>query len=325
MPELPEVETVRAGLADHLVGRELRGIDVHSPRAVRRTPGGAAEVAAGLAGAKVQAAVRRGKFAWLLLADDGGLRESALLVHLGMSGQLLVRSSAAALTGAEHPHLRARIHLADDGVLDFVDQRTFGYLALEPLVDTADGAPGGLGDPAPLLPRAVAHIARDLLDPALDIPELVRTLRARRTAIKRALLDQTLLSGVGNIYADEALWRAGVHPERATAQLRPAQLRAVLEAAREVMTQALAQGGTSFDQLYVDVTGASGYFERSLAVYGREGQPCPRCGAPILRTKFANRSSHSCPVCQPVPGGRRSSHRPASSTAPAAPPAGRRV
>lgn len=308
MPELPEVETVRAGLADHVLGREIVGASVLTARTARRMPGGADELVQGLVGATPRAAVRRGKFAWLLL--EPGPRTphpAALLVHLGMSGQLLVRGGAAEQVpdGAAHlephQHLRARIAFADDGVLDFVDQRTFGYLAVQPLVPTADGGPGGLGAPDAVLPGGVVHIARDLLDPTLAVDSLSRALRARRTTLKRALLDQTLVSGVGNIYADEALWRARLHPERPTAQLTAAQARAVLEAAREVMTEALGQGGTSFDRLYVNVNGASGYFDRSLAVYGQEGRACPRCGAAIRREAFMNRSSHYCPRCQPRP------------------------
>lgn len=330
MPELPEVETVRAGLAAHVLGRRIAAVDVLSARAVRRTAGGADALTEGLVGRTASAAVRRGKFAWLLLDGEpasGGQRTSstqpapdgepasggqptpafdvasALLVHLGMSGQLLVRDAAAAhaTAGVAHPHLRVRLTFADDGALDFVDQRTFGYVALEPLVPTADGGPGGLGAPDPALPAPVAHIARDLLDPALDLRVLARSLRRRRSGIKRVLLDQTAVSGVGNIYADEALWRAHVHPERLVASMPAARVVEVLGAGREVMSQALAQGGTSFDALYVNVNGASGYFDRSLAVYGQQGRPCPRCGTPIVRLSFMNRSSHLCPRCQRAP------------------------
>ncbi|WP_225754869.1 bifunctional DNA-formamidopyrimidine glycosylase/DNA-(apurinic or apyrimidinic site) lyase [Actinotalea sp. Marseille-Q4924] len=310
MPELPEVETVRDGLARHVLGRRVGAVEVRRDSAVRRQEGAAAEFAGRLAGRTLTAAVRRGKFLWLLLGDGtdeapapGG---EALLAHLGMSGQLLVRD--AATPPVEHPHLRARLHLAashDDGplVLDFVDQRTFGHLTVVDLLPTDDGAPGGHGSPAAVVPEPVAHIARDLLDPALDRPGLVARLRARRTDVKRALLDQTLVSGVGNIYADEALWRARLHYARPTDRLRPVAVRTLLDAAADVMTEALRVGGTSFDALYVNVNGASGYFDRSLAVYGQEGGPCPRCGTVVVREPFMNRSSFRCPRCQPRPRG----------------------
>ena len=198
-----------------------------------------------------------------------------------------------------------RLHLAvpgaPDRVLDFVDQRTFGHLAVAELVPTADGAPGGRGSDAPALPPAVAHIARDLLDPYLDRDAVVAAVRRRRSELKRALLDQTLVSGIGNIYADEALWRARLDGARPTERLRPVQVRAALDAAEQVMRAALRAGGTSFDAMYVDVNGSSGWFERELAVYGRDGLPCPRCGAPVVRRPFMNRSSYSCPRCQPRP------------------------
>ena len=305
MPELPEVETVRAGLEAHVVGRPIVAVEAPSARAVRRSFGGASHLTSTLPGAVATAAVRRGKFVWLVLEGAGepavdGPRRSALLFHLGMSGQLLVRAEPAL---APPKHLAARLVFSDDGVLDFVDQRTFGYLALDALVPTDDGGPGGdagAGTAGAELPVQVAHIARDLLDPTLDLPALVRRMRTRRTTIKRALLDQGLVSGVGNIYADESLWRAKVHPEQPLAAMAAVTVRRVLDRAHEVMSEALVQGGTSFDALYVNVNGASGYFDRSLAVYGQEGRECPRCGARIVRLSFANRSSHVCPRCQRV-------------------------
>ncbi len=306
MPELPEVETVRDGLERHLVGRRVLDAQVLRDYSVRRHLGGPADLVGRVQGRAFASAVRRGKFLWLPLTGTDGAADEALLVHLGMSGQLLVRSSdelAAHAAGgpAAHPHLRVRFVLDDGGALDFVDQRTFGHVSVQDLVPTADGAPGGRGSSQATVPEPVAHIARDLLDPALDLPALVRAVRARRTGIKRALLDQTLVSGVGNIYADEALWRAQVHFARPTAALRATDVTRVLGAAAQVMSEALAQGGTSFDALYVNVNGASGYFDRSLAVYGQEGCPCPRCGTPIRRAAFMNRSSAFCPRCQPAP------------------------
>lgn len=304
MPELPEVETVRDGLERHVVGRTVRAVEVRRPYSVRRHLAGPDDLAGRLAGRTLAAAVRRGKFLWLPLDHPGaaGARpDDALLAHLGMSGQLLVRASADVAAGGEHRHLRVRLELDDGGALDFVDQRTFGHLSVVDLEPTADGRPGGAGSELPLVPAPAAHIARDLLDPALDPEVVARAIRRRRTQVKRALLGQTVVSGVGNIYADEGLWRARVHPATPTADLDQATAVRVLAGAAEVMRDALAQGGTSFDALYVNVNGASGYFDRSLAVYGQQGEPCPRCGTPVVREPFANRSSHLCPRCQPAP------------------------
>ncbi|MDQ3988580.1 MAG: bifunctional DNA-formamidopyrimidine glycosylase/DNA-(apurinic or apyrimidinic site) lyase [Actinomycetota bacterium] len=285
MPELPEVEVVRLGLAAHVAGRTVGAVEVRHPRAVRRHVAGDLDFAARLAGRELRAARRRGKYLWLELAgpEDAPV-DDAVLAHLGMSGQLRLQPPGA----VDETHLRVRFRFVDDGPeLRFVDQRTFGGLSVEDLVD---------GVPAP-----VAHIALDPLDPALDVEAVVRALRRRRTGLKRALLDQTLVSGIGNIYADEALWRARLHWARPTAALTRPQARTVLAAAAEVMTEALAAGGTSFDALYVNVNGASGYFDRSLAVYGQQGRPCPRCGTPVRRESFMNRSSFTCPRCQPSP------------------------
>ena len=284
VPELPEVEVVRRGLEQHVVGRRVDAVDVLHPRPVRRHLPGADDFAAALRGRVVTGARRRGKYLWLPL-DSG----DAVLAHLGMSGQLLVQPSQR----PTERHLRVRFGLAGDPALDlrFVDQRMFGGLSL---------ARGGAE-----LPDEVAHIARDPLDPAFDDDAFVRRVRRRTSAVKRVLLDQTVVSGIGNIYADEALWRAQVHGARTADRLRPVQVRALLEGVRAVMTSALAQGGTSFDALYVNVNGESGYFSRSLEVYGQEGRPCSRCATAVVRVPFTNRSSYFCPRCQPVPRPRR--------------------
>lgn len=305
MPELPEVETVRAGLAAHVLSRPIIDVQVYRDRAVRRQDGGAEAFAALLTGRSLSAAVRRGKFCWLMLTGGDGVAEDhALLAHLGMSGQLLVKDDGA---GADiHPHLRVRLALSGGTEVWFVDQRTFGYLQVEDLVPTRDGGPGGFTGEEPgasLLPYSVAHIARDLLDPLLGAgtggrAALNRRIRSGRRGIKRALLDQTTVSGVGNIYADEALWRVEVHYDQPTDRMSAAKVGAVLDAATEVMAEALVAGGTSFDALYVNVNGASGYFDRSLNVYGLAGQPCNRCDTLILRERFMNRSSYVCPYCQ---------------------------
>lgn len=281
MPELPEVEVVRRGLQEHVAGRSITALRVDHPRAVRRHSAGAADLTARLLGARIRGTDRRGKYLWLTLGDD----QCALVVHLGMSGQML-------LGDVPNPgHLRIAAVLDDGTALSFVDQRTFGGWQVADLV-TVDGS---------RVPEPVAHIARDPLDPRFDRDSVVDVLRRKHSEIKRQLLDQTVVSGIGNIYADEALWRAGVNGARVAEKLTRRQLGAVLEAAAEVMGEALRQGGTSFDSLYVNVNGQSGYFDRSLNVYGQADRACRRCGAVIRREKFMNRSSFYCPVCQPRP------------------------
>ncbi|MEE6260906.1 bifunctional DNA-formamidopyrimidine glycosylase/DNA-(apurinic or apyrimidinic site) lyase [Plantactinospora sonchi] len=279
MPELPEVETVRDGLARWVTGRRIVAVEVRHPRAIRRHVAGPEHFAAVLTGRTIVGARRRGKYLWLPL-DSG----DAIIGHLGMSGQLLVQPAEA----ADETHLRVRFTLDDGGSqLRFVDQRTFGGLSV---------SEGGA-----TLPAEIAHIARDPMDPEFSDPDFVAAVRRRRTEIKRALLDQTLISGVGNIYADEALWRAKLHGTRPTEALTGPAITRLLGHVRDVLGEAITQGGTSFDALYVNVNGESGYFDRELNVYGREGLPCRRCGTPIRREPFMNRSSYSCPRCQPRP------------------------
>jgi formamidopyrimidine-DNA glycosylase len=311
VPELPEVEVVRRGLARWVTGTTITSAEVLHPRPVRRHEAGIHDFISRLVGTQVLDAVRRGKFLWFVL-DSG----EALLAHLGMSGQLVLQPPDA----PAEKHLRVRIGLSGDRrrfggrELRFIDQRMFGGLHITDLVATPDGGPGGWGgvqDPgglvvataaaAPLLPVPVAHIARDVLDPELDVAEFRAKLRRRRTGLKRALLDQTLISGIGNIYADEALWIAKLHYARATENVTAPEINRLLAAVQQVMREALAQGGTSFDSLYVDVNGSSGYFERSLKAYGRAGLPCYRCGTLVKRAQFMNRGSFLCPLCQRPP------------------------
>ncbi|WP_314213464.1 bifunctional DNA-formamidopyrimidine glycosylase/DNA-(apurinic or apyrimidinic site) lyase [Pseudarthrobacter equi] len=318
MPELPEVEVVRRGLVSWVRGRTIESVEVLDPRSIRRHALGVEDFIGNLQGATVSDVVRRGKFLWLPL-DDGSADqqaagnghapppEVALMAHLGMSGQLLMQDADV----PDEKHLKVRLHLSpSDGMpaqLRFVDQRIFGGLFVTALVPTDDDGPGGLAEsPLPLIAEEASHIARDPLDPAFSFDLFYQRLRARKTGLKRALLDQGLVSGIGNIYADEALWRARLHYARPTDKLRRADAFRLIESAREVMLDALAAGGTSFDSLYVNVNGASGYFDRSLNAYGREGEPCKRCAAAgihatIRREQFMNRSSYTCPVCQPRP------------------------
>jgi formamidopyrimidine-DNA glycosylase len=303
MPELPEVEVVRRGLERHVVGATIARVDVLHPRPVRRDPRGPEGFARALTGQRIDGVRRRGKYFWLPLGSG-----DALLGHLGMSGQMLLQPPGA----PDEKHLRVRMVLERGPgpvrrvrgsgretalapqppiELRFVDQRMFGGLSV-----SESGAD---------LPPEIAHIARDPLDAEFDDVDFVRRVRRRTAGVKRLLLDQNLISGVGNIYADEALWRAQVHGDRPGERLTAAQVREILAQTRFVMDEALGQGGTSFDSLYVNVNGESGYFDRSLHAYGRAGEPCDRCGTPIRRVAFMNRSSYFCPTCQRVPRARR--------------------
>ena len=294
MPELPEVEVVRAGLEPAVVSSEITGVSVLDERALTRHRAGAADFVAQLEGARIDGAARRGKFLWLPLAD----RERALIAHLGMSGQLLLRAPEAPAERHERIRIGIRHPVHGDLAVVFSDQRTFGSLAVDALVAADQPVPAGYGSPLPALPSQVRHIARDPLDPAFDDDVFVTAVRGRASAIKRILLDQGLVSGIGNIYADESLWASRIHPESEGRRLSTRALRRLLDEVRLVLQKALAEGGTSFDAQYVNVNGQAGYFAHSLNVYGRGGLPCPRCGNPIKRVAFMNRSSHHCPRCQ---------------------------
>lgn len=284
MPELPEVEVVRRGLADHVAGRTVADAEIRGHRVARRHLPGPQDLADRLRGRVLTGAHRRGKYLWLALGDRDGVPDEALIVHLGMSGQMLVADPRT----PEPRHTHARLAFTDGGdELRFVDQRTFGGFALTDLVDG--------------VPASIAHIALDPFDPDYDRAAVIADVRRRRSGIKRVLLNQTIVSGIGNIYADEALWRAGIHGERLASSLTGPAIGRLLDHAKDVMSDALEQGGTSFDALYVNVNGASGYFDRSLSAYGQEGRPCPRCGTTMRREQFMNRSSTSCPRCQVRP------------------------
>ena len=350
MPELPEVETVRAGIADHSLGRPVRAVRVVDARSLRRHLPGPAHFETALTGRALRGAYRRGKYLWLTLSEaDGTLADEALVVHLGMSGQLLVRDEPGGEMGSdsgndlqaraafdEQPrHLRVALELGPAGAtgsmvsanrastgqrLLFVDQRIFGGMFLSPLVPDVPAAvaanevaPGELGQSEVperfLVPEAVKHIARDPLDEFFDPAAVRRKFLRTSSGIKKVLLDQSVISGVGNIYADEALWRARLHYAKPARTLSAAQTRELLEAVTQVLRESLAAGGTSFDALYVNVLGESGYFERSLNAYGRAGEPCHRCAEAgrtslIVREPFQNRSSYRCPHCQRAPRSR---------------------
>ena len=353
MPELPEVETVRAGIADHSLGRLVQAVRVVDARSLRRHLPGPAHFEVALTGRALRGAYRRGKYLWLTLSEaDGTLADEALVVHLGMSGQLLVRdepgdepggdsgsdsggdsgneSEARAAFDEQPRHLRVALELgraeATGGAastrqrLLFVDQRIFGGMFLSPLVPDVpaavaanEAAPGEVPlDEVPerfLVPEAVKHIARDPLDEFFDPAAVRRKFLRTSSGIKKVLLDQSVISGVGNIYADEALWRARLHYAKPARTLSAAQTRELLEAVTQVLRESLAAGGTSFDALYVNVLGESGYFERSLNAYGRAGEPCHRCAEAgrttlMVREPFQNRSSYRCPHCQRAPRSR---------------------
>ncbi|GAB2513466.1 bifunctional DNA-formamidopyrimidine glycosylase/DNA-(apurinic or apyrimidinic site) lyase [Paramicrobacterium agarici] len=295
MPELPEVEVVRHGLEPAITGALVTSVDVRDARSLRRHDRAAGEFADVLTGRRIESAVRRGKFLWFPLGAT-----DALVTHLGMSGQVLLREPGV---DDLHTRIALTIESARHGELrvNFADQRIFGSMSIDRLVPTADGRPAGFAGAstaAARIPSQVAHIARDALDPAFDRTAVITCIRRRNSAIKRVLLDQTLISGIGNIYADEALWAARVHGEQTASRMSRARIGTLLDAVTEVLQKALAEGGTSFDAQYVNVNGESGYFAHSLNAYGQAGRPCPRCGTPIVRTAFMNRSSHFCTVCQ---------------------------
>ena len=275
MPELPEVETVRSGLSQLVVGYRINEVQELHPR-VRKSS--SLSPISSIAGARITGVNRRGKYLWFELD-----RPQVLAAHLGMSGQFLFQQRDRPTA----KHVRAVFKISKGSrkkELVFNDQRTFGWLSVEELVDGA--------------PTSVAHIGLDPFDLRFDKPMTVQNYARRHVKIKTALLSQVIMSGVGNIYADEALWRAKVHPELLTSDMPDKKIELVIDSAIQVMSEAIAQGGTSFDDLYINVNGESGFFEQSLTAYGQTDKPCPRCGTPIKRIIVGQRSSHFCPRCQ---------------------------
>jgi formamidopyrimidine-DNA glycosylase len=296
MPELPEVETVRAGLAQHLVGAKVKNIEVLDARSLKKNLGGVSGFLKELTGSTIQTVVRRGKFLWLPISDS-----RAMVGHLGMSGQILVRTPDFALDGQTRVVIKVEDSQGNDLEIRFVDQRLFGGLAIDELVPTSDGGLGGFSPEAASgkqIPTTVAHIARDLLDPDFNPSAVAERMTKKNSGIKRVLLDQNLLSGIGNIYADESLWFAKLHYDKLASAISKKKHLELIEIAAEVLLKAVAQGGTSFDEQYKNVNGESGYFSQSLHAYGQTGMPCTRCGTPIKREAWANRGSHFCPKCQ---------------------------
>lgn len=312
MPELPEVEVVRSGLAAHIIGAQINAVQVHDARSVRRFAPGALAFENLLAGRTVRDISRRGKYLWLTLSPDSDRQDDALVVHLGMSGQVLLKEPEF----PHEKHLKIRFELTfsngEEYEMRFVDQRIFGGMFLDSWVAmtnragelTAAASRSELGESR--IPASVAHIARDPLDANFEYETFRAAIRNKRTGIKKLLLDQSVISGVGNIYADEALWRVKMHYAKPGNTLTNPQTKELVTAIQDVMRESLAQGGTSFDDLYVNVNGESGYFERGLNAYGREGKPCKRCEVEgklsiMVREPFGGRSSYRCPRCQRKP------------------------
>jgi len=307
MPELPEVETVRAGLAPALINATITAVEIFDARSLKRHSGSAADFTHQLIGRKILAVVRRGKFLWMPLESDNVESPIALVGHLGMSGQMLLRSPEAEPDKLTRVIIKAKTLAEQEVEFRFVDQRIFGSLAIEPLVPTSDEKPGGFSPEIDatvnpyflnLIPASASHIARDLLDENFDTTAVIARLRKKNTGIKRALLDQGLMSGIGNIYADEALWQAKLHYDQPASSLSKAKAKELIAAAVAILERAVLVGGTSFDEQYKNVNGESGYFAISLNAYGMTGKPCKRCGRAIKRDSWANRGSHFCPTCQ---------------------------
>jgi formamidopyrimidine-DNA glycosylase len=275
MPELPEVEIVRLGLAHLLTGYTFRSaLDMHQ----RTLKSSSLKPLTAVVGARIMSLNRRGKFLWFELN-----RDFALVAHLGMSGQFLVAKKNRPDPG----HVRAHFRLTRGTMkreISFNDRRTFGWLSVEQLIDG--------------IPQSALHIAVDPFDPLFDRNAVIKRIKSRKAEIKSVILNQEIISGVGNIYADESLWRAKIHPETPACDLSVRKIGALVDAAKTVMVEAIEAGSTSFDALYINVNGKSGYFKMSLAAYGQERQPCPRCGQEIRRIAFTSRSSHFCPKCQ---------------------------
>ena len=284
MPELPEVEVVRKGLAKHVKNRKISNAKVRNNRALRNFKFSTKTFEKTVSGFTINSVERRGKFLWMTLKNSS----QAISAHLGMSGQMLM------VKKNEKPSTHARVTFDFSDTkrsLHFIDQRTFGWVNLEELVEAKDKR---------LVPQSVLHISPDLFEETFDLDKTISNIKKRKTGIKQALLNQEIVAGIGNIYADEALWLAKTHWADVCENLSEKKINEILISAKEVMAKALEKGGTSFDDLYIDVNGESGYFENELNAYGREGERCYRCDLEMVREAFSNnRSSTICPNCQP--------------------------
>lgn len=305
MPELPEVETVRAGLAPYLTGAKILAVDIHDARSLKRHPGSAKDFEQTLVGCKVSGVVRRGKFLWFPLETKKTERKIALVGHLGMSGQILIRPEKAVEDKLTRVVIHTEAVTGEKIEMRFIDQRLFGSLAIDELVPTDDGKFGGFCPEmtseswfADFIPMQAAHIRRDPLDENFDANSVFKKFNKKSSGIKRVLLDQQTLSGIGNIYADEALWRSRLHYDQPANTISKMKAKELLSAVTEILQKAVAEGGTSFDEQYKNVNGESGYFAVSLNAYGMTDLPCKRCGTAIKRENWMNRGSHFCPKCQ---------------------------
>lgn len=294
MPELPEAETVRKGLALTVLDSAVEKIEVFDQRCLKKHPGGPQDFQSVMLGRSFKAAVRRGKFIWLPLDIEG----FAMVMHLGMSGQALIRTPDY----EPESQVRLQMNLANGLQFRFSDQRLFGSLMIDQL-QPVEGRYAGFSpetEQEKLIPSSVAHIARDPLDGEFDLDSVKKKIRNRSAGIKHVLLDQQLVSGVGNIYADESLWRARLHFNQPANSISSRKLSELFEHVTEVLGEAVEQGGTSFDQQYKNINGQSGYFSQKLNAYGQTGKPCGRCSTLISRKSWENRGSHFCPRCQRI-------------------------
>jgi len=283
MPELPEVEVVRRTLAPHLSGETVRRVEVRAERL--REPLNEAVLNRDAAGRRIAGVRRRAKY---LLVDleppTAAEAPTTLVLHLGMSGRLTVREAAGGQPPAPLPHEHLVVHLASGRVLSFCDPRRFGQAFTLPAADLD-------ADPH------FSHLGVEPLSDDFDGAHLRRAAAGRRGPVKPFLMDATVVVGVGNIYASEALFVAGIHPKRSVKRISAARWDRLARAVRQVLEDALAQGGTTLND-FADGDGNAGYFQVSLSVYGREGEPCPRCGQPVRRVVQAGRSTFYCAGCQ---------------------------
>lgn len=287
MPELPEVETVRRGLEQLIVGRIVVDVQYDTPKSFPNTT---ADVAQFLVGSTITAIHRRAKVLLIELST-----EYILVIHLKMTGQLVFRAAGVAF-GAGHPNdsligelpdrsTRVSIQFSDNSHLYFNDQRKFGWMRLLPTVEVPNIDFMKKVGPEPLEADFTAEQFAERFE------------RRKKSPIKAALLDQTVIAGVGNIYADESLWGAKIHPKTLVGNITKKQFKKLYSELRDVMNLSIEKGGST-DRNYVNAEGKRGSYIDFARVFRREGQPCPRCGTPIVKFRAAGRGTHTCPTCQ---------------------------